>query len=86
MTGEKKIIIDGVNVSKCGYYVNGECSIHGCGLSGEDTFCRECEANSNCYYKQLKRKEQKYTRLKADFESVKVTINVLQKFMSFCKN
>lgn len=38
---------------KCGYYSDGECSICGMGMSGEDTFCRLCKDNPSCYYKQL---------------------------------
>ena len=40
---------------KCGYYSDGECNICGMGISGEDTFCRLCKDNPNCYYKQLQR-------------------------------
>lgn len=52
----KKIIIDGVDVSGC-CWCNFEpdtepyCEIN----DGEDL---GCEDNPNCYYKQLKRKEQ----------------------------
>lgn len=51
----KKIIIDGVDVAKCGYRINKECMIKGLGVSGSDTFYRECSDNSTCYYKQLQR-------------------------------
>lgn len=47
-----KIIIDGIDVSKCEYY--GKCSTYCC--IDEEL----CSGNSNCYFKQLKRKEQEY--------------------------
>lgn len=40
------------NFENCGYYTDGECNICGMGISGEDTFCRFCKDNPNCYYKQ----------------------------------
>lgn len=40
------------NFENCGYYTNGECNICGMGIDGEDTFCRLCKDNPNCYYKQ----------------------------------
>ena len=45
---DKQIIIDGVGVSGCKYLMNDKCLIL-------DMVCSVC---SNCYYKQLKRKEQ----------------------------
>lgn len=57
------------NFENCGYYTDGECNICGMGISGEDTFCRLCKDNPNCYYKQLKYKEQECEKLK---ESLKV--------------
>lgn len=61
-----EIYIDGVDVAECGYFYDEdkECSICGMGTDGEDTFCKNCEDNSNCYYKQLKRLEQENARLK----------------------
>ena len=45
-----KQIIDGIDVSKCQHY--GKCSTY-CYVVDEP-----CSDNPNCYYKQLKRKEQ----------------------------
>lgn len=61
-----EIYIDGVNVAECGYFceVDNECSICGMGTDGEDTFCKNCKDNSNCYYKQLQ-------QLKTENESLK---------------
>lgn len=41
------------NFENCGYYVDEECTICGMGTDGEDTFCKYCKDNPNCYYKQL---------------------------------
>lgn len=54
---------------KCGYYSDGECSICGMGMSGEDTFCRLCKDNPNCYYKQLSELKAENERLKEKIES-----------------
>jgi len=74
----EEIIIDGVDVAGCGYFyeTDKECNICGMGTDGEDTFCRDCKDNSNCYYKQLKRLEQENRELrKANEISIeKVTV------------
>ena len=60
----KEIIIDGVNVSEC------ECFSkygHSCDLMRPFGFCSQWV---NCYYKQLKRKEQECERLKKELETV----------------
>lgn len=64
---DKEIIINGIDVSGCGYYyeIDGQCNIFGMGKSGEDTFCRYCTDNPNCYYKKLKQLEQENAELKA---------------------
>ena len=62
---------------KCGYYSDGECSICGMGMSGEDTFCRLCKDNPNCYYKQLDKlrtEKDKYYQQTLDDE---ITLNEL---------
>lgn len=63
---DKEIMIDGVDVSGCGYYdeIEQECNICGMGKDREDTFCRKCKDNKNCYYKQLKRLEAENAKLK----------------------
>lgn len=55
----EEIIIDGIDVSKCKYYTDNVDY-----LSNKDWTCRAemfntcCEDYPNCYFKQLKRKEQ----------------------------
>lgn len=52
----KKIIIDGVDVSKCNYFNNTDKSY--CEECCSEFGCAICNDRPNCYYKQLKRKEQ----------------------------
>lgn len=68
---DKQIIIDGIDVNGCecliekmdvpnnlegGYYnQNNPCE---CGVQGVESYSFFCKNNPNCYYKQLKRKEQ----------------------------
>ena len=55
---DKQIIIDGVDVSRCKYW-KGYCRIASlCDYPGH-----LCEVNPNCYYKQLKRKEDKINKI-----------------------
>ena len=75
---DKQIIIDGVDVSKCKYFdcCHKECKAeyyvrHGYEIVEYDS-CRE---NPNCYYKQLKRKEQECEELKEDRERWKSNFN-----------
>ena len=55
---DKQIIIDGVDVSGCPYYIDsdGSCSSHDCE-------CIKCVHNA-CFYKDLKAKEQECEELK----------------------
>lgn len=53
----KQIIIDGVDVSKCNKFDNGEC------LNPLETVL-DCENSPNCLFKQLARKTQECERLK----------------------
>ena len=71
---DKEIIIDGVNVAGCGYFCesDNECSICGMGTDGEDTFCRYCKDNSNCYYKQLQQLKAENERLKEELDKYNV--------------
>lgn len=55
---DKQIIIDGVNVAECKDFFENEC------FNGEKF--RWCKDNKDCYYKQLKRKEQECEELKAE--------------------
>ena len=67
------------NFENCGYYTDGECNICGMGISGEDTFCRLCKDNPNCYYKQN-------AELKAENDRLKEENYQLQKDCQICEN
>lgn len=76
-----KIIRWGMMMSKykkCGYYSDGECSICGMGMSGEDTFCRLCKDNSNCYYKQLIKLKEENIKLNAIIDSYQPRLQALK--------
>lgn len=60
-----KIIIDGIDSSKCTHISNFENVLFVCEETG-----RECEVSKNCYYKQLKRKEQENEELKKSMDVI----------------
>ena len=69
MTDKEQIMIDGVDVSKCKYYALQEhYDIESDGLwkvcYSKDCKYSICANNYDCYYKQLKRKEQECEELK----------------------
>ena len=94
---DKQIIIDGVDVSGCKLYrdevsfVGGETITDVCSIwiwqrdySGLEPSCVmkcHCSDNSNCYYKQLKRKEQACKVLALD---ARVADNHLQHRIEMC--
>lgn len=57
MADKEQIIIDGVDVVGCKYFNRFRSICHNKNL------CCDCEKNPNCYYKQLKRKEQECKKL-----------------------
>ena len=77
---DKQIIIDGVDVSRCEYYNKDDKTCREVNGNYETDICEfdKCE-NSNCYYKQLKRKEQecKELRFKEKLSQVKDTTEPL---------
>ncbi len=56
-----KQIIDGVDVSKCSWYKQGATGM----ICADWLLSNDCSKNLNCYYKQLKRKEQECKLLKS---------------------
>ena len=60
---DKQIIIDEIDVSGCKHYKNRTCIADYC-LTDMPFGEAKCELNPNCYYKQLKRKEQECEELK----------------------
>ena len=55
---DKEIIIDGIDVSKCWYYHYGKCEVDYAEWNNEIIRYNECQNNPNCYFKQLKHKEE----------------------------
>ena len=65
---DKQIIIDGVDVSGCNaFYINAS---HTERQECINPYCKGlCKDNPNCYYKQLKRKEQEFKKVQDLFNS-----------------
>ena len=64
---DKQIIIDGCDVSGCVFYGFSNLNNHLCTSKEFSKIdCTYCNDNPNCYYKQLKRKEQECEELKKD--------------------
>lgn len=66
---QNKIIIDGIDISKCKHYdeVFNYCDQSYLGEGGllkNTKNPKRCECSPNCYYKQLKRAEQKLEKIK----------------------
>ena len=56
---DKQIIIDGIDVSGCSYFkMNNKMPM--CRACNSGVGSPYCEYHKDCYYKQLKRKEQEY--------------------------
>ena len=58
---DKQIIIDNVDVSGCEFYIDSKNLEFNCKQTPQSYFCKN---QPNCYYKQLKRKEQECEMLK----------------------
>ena len=73
---DKKVIIDGVNVSECKHYT-GNVDY----LSNKDWTCRaemintRCEDYPNCYFKQRKEKEQECETYKQTLDEISEIAN-----------
>lgn len=80
----KQIIIDGVDVSGCSYYQHNMCTATKDDYGDCSICCQDYDMN-DCYYKQLKRKEQEcnkfYIQLKADEEYHEEEKNILRKII-----
>ena len=70
---QNNIIIDGVDVSGCEYYDKNKPSLT---CTCEEYSCSECY---NCYYKQLKRKEQECEELKKQLQHENQKLNNIKK-------
>ena len=72
MTDKEKIIIDGVDVSQCEFYIyySSDRYPHRCGIHkdmfGMPTCCDVADCCKDCYFKQLARKTQEYEELRKE--------------------
>lgn len=65
---DKQIIIDGIDVSECIYFkMNNKMPM--CRACNSGIGSPYCEYHKDCYYKQLKRKEQECDELKAELKN-----------------
>ena len=64
---DKQMIIDGVDVSGCSYYQHNMCTATKDDYGDCSLCCQDYDMN-DCYYKQLKRKEQECEELKHKVE------------------
>lgn len=71
---DKQIIINGIDVSRCKHYKNRNCIADYC-LTDMPFSEAKCELNTNCYYKQLKRKEQSEVKLVGQIQTICDFIN-----------
>lgn len=67
-----KVIIDGVDVSRCEHYLNKECLCQYNEIDGRIFKLYRCDTFENCYYKQLQRKEQECEELKEELDTAKI--------------
>lgn len=61
----KKLIIDGIDVSKCSS-IDIDCGVVYCSEYGRNVYC---ESNNSCYYKQLQCKTAECEKLKSQLET-----------------
>ena len=77
----KEIIIDGVDVSGCKNFSCGICEEENKIPKTINHFTADCRMYPNCYYKQLKRKEQENEELKQTLAEIKeITKNAYDEF------
>ena len=73
---DKQIIIDGIDVSGCeDYKCDGTCANSAYHLFNFETKYANCK-NRNCYYKQLKAKEQECEELKEENFELKEEVSI----------
>lgn len=73
MMTDKEIIINGIDVSECAYLKPLDNGVYEC-IAGTQQCLkyRVCECNHNCYFKQLKRKEQECEELKFNEKNFRI--------------
>lgn len=71
MTDKKEIIIDGIDISECEFLWKEELPKKVCNNGNLDC---NCNSNPNCYFKQLKRKEQECKNLEEELRGCRIGI------------
>jgi hypothetical protein len=71
MTDEKEIIVDSIDVSECEFLWKEKLPKRFCNNGNLDC---DCNSNLNCYFKQLKRKEQECEELKEKLRECRIGI------------
>ena len=71
----EEIIIDGIDINKCQHYTGNVEYLSREWTCRAETIGTKCEENPNCYYKQLKRKEQECEKYKQVLNEIKEIIN-----------
>ena len=77
----KQTIINGIDVSRCKHYKNRNCIADYC-LTDMPFSEAKCELNTNCYYKQLKHKEQECNRYKQTLSEIQQDLE----FATYCES
>ena len=75
---DKQIMIDGVDVSGCIYFKKNN-KMPMCRACNSGVGSPYCEYHKDCYYKQLKHKEQEYEEFKKANDGILTTIRILAK-------
>lgn len=84
MTEKKSIIIDNIDVSKCGYFNNtDECYCEEC---CSEFGCAICNDRPNCYFKQLEQKINECEKLQQECEKLEYHKNVILEHSRYYKN
>lgn len=76
-TSRNKVIIDGVDVSKCKHFKDRTCIADSL-LTDMDFSEAKCELCKNCYFKQLTRKTQECDELKAKIRYMEEYIKTVE--------
>ena len=82
---DKQIIIDGVDVSGCILRRRKEPNCTVCNGYSSKVFEFDCSDFKNCYYKQLKRKEQECEKLRGDFHDTNEQLNLKNEYIQKVK-
>ena len=78
---DKQIIINGVDVSECSYYQHNMCTATKDDYGDCSLCCQDYDMN-DCYYKQLKRKEQECNSYKQTLREIQQDLE----YATYCES